>query len=189
MKKKSTRRHDLLLMSSAIVHMAKITSKPTTFAFWSCLSPLNWMRTSSQSAWPRNTAPSLMGPPAGSLVSLNTVLVQLLVTQVSVNEFVTPHNWLSFYSDENYVPTMLTEIETPIVGAKRCACNHGGYIGSTDKIICAGEMEECPVTTTYCQAPFVQFSNINFDWTALVSCEHSFYRKQFKCQIWLENIV
>uniref|UniRef100_A0A3B3DUL2 Peptidase S1 domain-containing protein n=1 Tax=Oryzias melastigma TaxID=30732 RepID=A0A3B3DUL2_ORYME len=59
-------------------------------------------------------------------------------------------SWIAGFTqyDENYVPTMLTEIETPIVGAKRCACNHGGYIGSTDKIICAGEMEECPLYTS-----------------------------------------
>lgn len=73
--------------------------------------------------------------------------------------FVTPQNVLSSYVDENYSPTMLKEIATPIVGTKRCACNYGHYVGSTENLVCAGEMEECPVTTTYCQVLFIQHFN------------------------------
>uniref|UniRef100_A0A8C8DEI3 Peptidase S1 domain-containing protein n=1 Tax=Oryzias sinensis TaxID=183150 RepID=A0A8C8DEI3_9TELE len=59
--------------------------------------------------------------------------------------FVTLQNVLSSYVDENYSPTMLKEIATPIVGTKRCACNYGYYVGSTENLVCAGEMEECPL--------------------------------------------
>ncbi|RVE60344.1 hypothetical protein OJAV_G00180070 [Oryzias javanicus] len=107
-------------------------------------------------------------------------------------------SWIAGFTqyDGTHAPAMLKEIETPIVGAKRCACNYGGYTGSTEKMICAGEMEECPLYTSL-GAPMVNKKDDFWVQSGVMSspghCEYpkfpGFYSQVSEYQEWINDVV
>uniref|UniRef100_H2LWZ3 Peptidase S1 domain-containing protein n=2 Tax=Oryzias latipes TaxID=8090 RepID=H2LWZ3_ORYLA len=107
-------------------------------------------------------------------------------------------SWFAGFTqyDENYSPTMLKEIATPIVGTKRCACNYGHYVGSTENLVCAGEMEECPLYQSM-GGPLVNKKDDFWVQSAvMVSPGHcgdaqfpGFYTRVSEYQEWISDVV